>query len=70
MNSLIGAGLTVLRQAGQGDTPLPYTPYLHTGANIFDFVDQNPVLQSSFKSRLYAYKKMGIIKTEAACVGA
>ncbi|MBF0556060.1 MAG: DEAD/DEAH box helicase [Nitrospirae bacterium] len=39
-----------------------------TEARVFDFIDQNPVLQHSFRSRLYAYKKMGI-ETETACVG-
>ncbi len=31
-----------------------------TETRVFDFVDQNPGLQSSFRSRLYAYQRMGI----------
>ncbi|MBF0520553.1 MAG: hypothetical protein HQK92_12630 [Nitrospirae bacterium] len=31
-----------------------------TGAKVFDFVDLNPVLQASFKSRLHTYKRLGI----------
>jgi superfamily II DNA or RNA helicase len=36
------------------------------GAKVFDFVDKNPVLQASYRSRTYAYRKMGI---ETVCVG-
>ncbi|MBF0517105.1 MAG: DEAD/DEAH box helicase [Nitrospirae bacterium] len=38
-----------------------------TEARVFDFVDQNPILRHSFKSRLNTYSRMGI-KAEAASV--
>ncbi|MBF0487214.1 MAG: DEAD/DEAH box helicase [Nitrospirae bacterium] len=41
-----------------------------TEARVFDFVDQNPILRQSFRSRLYAYKRMGIETETGACVGA